>query len=291
MASRARLQYLESLLRQGRLLENCQSSPDSSSATHILTRSDYSVLGITSSQTSATDFTAMSIPNGGQSVTEESSSTSCSIEPALSAFAIRSSGEVSVDESVASYMKQINGSDQSSSLLGADATVGFPFASDGLNNVEALLMLLPPRKTCDYLVSCYFTVFSPLFHVLHSPTFFAEYHAFSKNPHSVGSSWLSVLFVVLALSITCLEDHDPVLADMGREASPYKNVAVLASRYRDATMKSLMASQFLVHYNMNSLQALILLIYSLNHSHGSGQSWSLLGTWQCSCLASLTHKI
>jgi hypothetical protein len=202
--------------------------------------------------------------------------------------------ESSVDENVASYLREISregfigyssvnsdtarfGTDESNSLIVSDTVADFPFGSVGSNDDKTLLMLLPPKKTCDYLVSRYFTTFSPLFHVLHSPTFRAEYQAFSKAPRSAEPSWLSLLFVILALSITCLEDHDPVLSDLGRESSPSMNIKVLASRYREAAMKSLMVGQFLVHFDVNTLQALILLIYAINHSQGSGQSWSLLG--------------
>jgi hypothetical protein len=288
-SSRARLQYLESLVRQGRL---CDSDSSSNSASHSIYESEHCAIGVATAHTTARRFDTLGIPESGRSCASHSSGTACSIRTIPAGRTTEF--ESSVDENVAFYLREISregfigyssansntacsGTAESNSLIVSDTVADFPFGPVGSNDDKTLLMLLPPKKTCDYLVSRYFITFSPLFHVLHSPTFHAEYQAFSKAPHSVKLSWLSLLFVILALSITCLEDHDPVLSDLGRESSPSMNINVLASQYREAATKSLMVGQFLVRFDINTVQALILLIYAINHSQGSGQSWCLLG--------------
>jgi hypothetical protein len=168
-------------------------------------------------------------------------------------------------------------SETSSSAKSPFMDWNFPFDDRGISGTATLLALLPPKQQCDYLVSRYFTLFSPLFHILHDPTFHSDYRAFSRHPGSVNLSWVGLLFTVLALAITTLEEHDTILNDLGRASSGNNNIKALNSRYRDAAMKCLAADHFLVRHQISSLQALILLIYDINHGYGDNMSWALLG--------------
>lgn len=47
----------------------------------------------------------------------------------------------------------------------------FPFSIGPPVPQTELLAILPPKECCDYLISQYFLRLSPLFHVLHGPTF------------------------------------------------------------------------------------------------------------------------
>jgi hypothetical protein len=118
--------------------------------------------------------------------------------------------------------------------------------------------------------------FGQLFHILHDPTFHSHYAQFVENPRSVPASWLAILFVLLSLAVTGLEDDDPVLRDLARGADPCSNIRVLSRRYREAAMKCL-AKQgvFWGKHNVQSLQALIILIYAMGHSQD--HTWVLLG--------------
>ncbi|PYH98629.1 hypothetical protein BO71DRAFT_370650 [Aspergillus ellipticus CBS 707.79] len=42
-----------------------------------------------------------------------------------------------------------------------------------------LVAILPPDHCCEYLITQYFTRLSPLFHILHGPTFQKQYNAFN----------------------------------------------------------------------------------------------------------------
>lgn len=99
---------------------------------------------------------------------------------------------------------------------------------------------------------------------------------FRKNPSASVLSWLALLFAVLSVAVTAVDDSSPILYDLGRKPSSAENVSVLSSRYRSAAMQCLAADHYLWRHTIHTLQALILLIYGINHTHG--QSWALLGT-------------
>jgi hypothetical protein len=82
--------------------------------------------------------------------------------------------------------------------------------------------------------------------------------------------------VLLSLAVTGLEDDDPILRDLARGTDPCTNIRVLSRRYREAAMKCL-AKQgvFWGKHNVQSLQALIMLIYAMGHSQD--HTWVLLG--------------
>ncbi|OJJ50485.1 hypothetical protein ASPZODRAFT_147994 [Penicilliopsis zonata CBS 506.65] len=150
-----------------------------------------------------------------------------------------------------------------------------PLVRNGSVTRAELLAILPPSRYCDSLKSVYFRVFSPLFHILHDLTFEAEYQQFCHDASSVSLSWLALLFTLLSIAVTALEDNDPLLADLGREKTVSRNIKVLSSRYRSAAMRCLAADGVIVHHSINSLQALVLISYARLHRGLS--IWTLLG--------------
>ena len=89
-------------------------------------------------------------------------------------------------------------------------------------------------------------------------------------------SWLALLFVILAVAVTALDEDHSLLRDLGRESSAAANIKKLAARYRSHAMQCLAADQFLYQHNLQTFQTLVLLIYAMNHANIS--SWALLGT-------------
>jgi hypothetical protein len=162
----------------------------------------------------------------------------------------------------------------SSSLL---KSPDWPNQSTSIIDCYPQLTLLPAKQHCKYLVSRFFAVFSPLLHVLHDPTFHLEYESFSQDPKSAPLSWLALLFIILSLAIMTLDDDDWALNDLGRESDGPSNVQIIAARYRKAAMGCLEADHYMVYHRLSTLQSLILMIYAINHSQGSGSSWALLG--------------
>ncbi|KAM6515738.1 hypothetical protein FALCPG4_013951 [Fusarium falciforme] len=161
-----------------------------------------------------------------------------------------------------------------------------PFTTSTATIAE-LLDLLPPTSHCDELKRTYFDVFSPLFHILHDPTFEADYRRFQSDPEQVSLAWLALLFVILSIAVIALPEDSPLLRELGRRNSALENTSLLSSRYRGAAMRCLEADHYLWRHNLNTLQAVVLLIYGVNHTHG--QSWALLGTARNIALALGCH--
>ncbi|KAM5350909.1 hypothetical protein ACJ41O_003632 [Fusarium nematophilum] len=158
-------------------------------------------------------------------------------------------------------------------LDGNDVT-SLPF-STVTTTIAELLELLPPTSHCDELKQTFFAVFAPLFHILHDPTFETDYRRFQSDPDKASLAWLALLFVILSISVTSLPEDSPLLRELGRRNSALENMSLLSSRYRAAAMKCLEADHYLWRHNLYTLQAMVLLIYGINHTHG--QSWALLG--------------
>jgi hypothetical protein len=156
------------------------------------------------------------------------------------------------------------------------AVSGFPFSFDSTTAHQSLLDMLPPSRQCGELISIFLDVFSPLFHILHDPTFQSTYTAFQNDPKSSSLAFLGLVFIALGLAVTALDKSHHLLSDLGRESSPAANIRSLAARYRSAAMKCLAADNFLWQHNLQTVQCLVLLIYAINHAHGP--AWALLGT-------------
>ncbi|KAJ5668913.1 hypothetical protein N7462_009983 [Penicillium macrosclerotiorum] len=163
----------------------------------------------------------------------------------------------------------------SDSDIADDDDLQIPLAQNGAVSRADLLALLPPGRYCDILKEKYFRVFSPVFHILHDLTFEAEYQQFCHDPGSVSTSWLALLFAILAIAISALDDDEPLLSDLGRERTVSRNVKVLSARYRSAALRCLAADSVMTRHSINSLQALVLISYArLNRGL---PFWTLLG--------------
>ncbi|KAJ5628543.1 hypothetical protein N7490_010771, partial [Penicillium lividum] len=156
-----------------------------------------------------------------------------------------------------------------------DDDLQIPLARNGSVSRAELLALLPPGRYCDTLKEVYFRVFSPVFHILHDLTFEAEYQQFCHDPSSVSTSWLALLFAILAIAISALEDDDPLLSDLGRERTVSRNIKVLSARYRSAALRCLAADGVMTRHSINSLQSLVLISYA--RLHRGLPFWTLLG--------------
>lgn len=114
-----------------------------------------------------------------------------------------------------------------------------------------------------------------LFHILHDLTFEAEYQQFRHDAGSVSTSWLALLFTILGIAVTALNDDDPLLSDLGREKTVSRNIKVLSARYRSAAMRCLAADGVVSRHSINSLQCLVLINYA--RSHRGLPTWTLIG--------------
>lgn len=91
----------------------------------------------------------------------------------------------------------------------------------------------------------------------------------------MSTSWLALLFAILAIAISALEDDDPLLSDLGRERTVSRNIKVLSARYRSAALRCLAVDGVMTRHSINSLQSLVLINYA--RLHRGLPFWTLLG--------------
>ncbi|KAF9885289.1 hypothetical protein FE257_013090 [Aspergillus nanangensis] len=164
--------------------------------------------------------------------------------------------------------------DVGSEIPEEDDDLQIPLGRNGISR-EELLAILPPGRYCDALKDVYFRIFSPLYHILHDLTFEAEYQQFCHDPSSVSTAWIALLFTILGIAVTALDDDDPLLSDLGREKTVSRNVKALSSRYRSAALRCLAADNVLTRHSINSLQSLVLINYA--RLLRGLTTWTLLG--------------
>lgn len=151
----------------------------------------------------------------------------------------------------------------------------YPLDSGLRRTTDDLLFALPPQGHCTELVRTYFTSFASLFHILHDPTFYQQYDSFLQAPESMPTAWLALLYAMLGTAVLALPCDSYILLDLSRGSGAPARAASLSERYRSLALRCLEADHFLWDHNITTLQALILIIYGISHSHGD--AWSLLG--------------
>ncbi|KAI0877985.1 hypothetical protein GGS24DRAFT_47409 [Hypoxylon argillaceum] len=157
------------------------------------------------------------------------------------------------------------------------ASICFPFPSEPHLSTSDILALVPPAQSCDYLISQFFMYMSQFFPILHGPTFQKEYAAFVGNPSTVDFSWLAVLFMLLSIGLHTLDYDGALPADISPNGSTLQGSNMSTRRYREAAMICLSKDQFLTRYRLNTLQALLLIVYEICHEEGVERGWTLLG--------------
>ncbi|KAK6433066.1 hypothetical protein LTR95_010763 [Oleoguttula sp. CCFEE 5521] len=173
----------------------------------------------------------------------------------------------------ASGLNSLDGGTVAGEDLDIDAT--WPPAFSSVVDTDVLIAGLPSKSHCKELVQVYLTSFASLFHVLHDPLFQSQYQSFEGDPRSVSLSWLALLYTTLATAVLALPQDSHVLVDLSRKRTAFESTADLTARYRGLAMKCLEADNYLWNNNLTTVQALVILIYSISHTHGP--AWSLIG--------------
>ena len=139
---------------------------------------------------------------------------------------------------------------------------------------------LPPREFCDYLVTAFFTHISPLFDVVHGPTFQKQYAQFMQDPTAVHLSWLALLYVICASALNTVEDNDPALTSFRATQKDCHQVDTLSlsRKLLDTAFTCLSQDRFFFNHDLSTLEALLLAVYVICHSEGVERGWVLLGT-------------
>ncbi|KAL3496090.1 hypothetical protein BJX62DRAFT_194099 [Aspergillus germanicus] len=150
---------------------------------------------------------------------------------------------------------------------------------------QDILALLPPKECCDYLITRYFQLLSPQFHILHSPTFQRQYGLFQLDPVNIDLSWMSLLFTICAVTLNTMEDTDRIFADLQSDENQLLSPATTVARLRSAAMMCLSQDQFMIRHTLCTLEALLILIYGIIHNDGVERAWVLLGMAQIIAIA------
>lgn len=140
-----------------------------------------------------------------------------------------------------------------------------------------LLAILPPPNCCDYLVTEYFMRLSPLFHILHGPTFQKQYNAFRQDSSRTDLSWVALLFTICSATVNTMQNDDSVLEELWPQHSDDHDIVGLAHRFRTAAMMCLSQDQFMIRHSLSTLEALLILIYTICNHEGAERAWTLLG--------------
>lgn len=157
---------------------------------------------------------------------------------------------------------------------------GLHLSSTSSAGVANLVEDLPPRECCDYLVTVFFTHISPLFDVVHGPTFQKQYAQFVQDPTAVQLSWLALLFVICASALNTVEDNDLALTNFRATQKDDQQVdtSSLSRKLFDTAFACLSQDRFFFNHDLSTLEALLLAIYVICHSEGVERGWVLLGT-------------
>ncbi|OQD59953.1 hypothetical protein PENPOL_c036G02457 [Penicillium polonicum] len=142
---------------------------------------------------------------------------------------------------------------------------------------EDLLRQLPPDSLCEYLISEYFTHLSPLFHILHGPTFERQYSAFLQDRGTTTFSWLALLFIICSVTLNTLEPGNPVLVNQSTAQPQQGDLIAMVHQLRKSSLTCLAEDRFLVHHDLNTLETILILTYSVSHNEGVERGWILLG--------------
>ncbi|KAJ5751382.1 uncharacterized protein N7511_008347 [Penicillium nucicola] len=119
---------------------------------------------------------------------------------------------------------------------------------------EQLFDVLPGREMIDHLIKTYFASISTLFGIIDATAFGAEYTLFLRDRYSMDSSWLALLFAILALA--CRAEEDPTKGGFPDAASTW---------YEETAWKCLSANSSPSQSSPSTLKAMLLIIYGRTH--------------------------
>lgn len=153
----------------------------------------------------------------------------------------------------------------------------FPFSLGPKVSKSDILAMLPSSHACEYLITQYFMRLSPLFHILHGPTFQKQYDAFRQDPSGADLSWMALLFLICSATLKSMEKDEIALVDIQPTVSDSHDISAISYKLRAASLICLSQNQFLIRHNLSTLEALLVLIYTISNIEGVEHAWTLLG--------------
>ena len=147
--------------------------------------------------------------------------------------------------------------------------------------VQQIIDSLPSKPCCDFLISHFFQIISPLFPILHGPTFQRKYTEFVQRPHEAELPWLALLLAVCSLALHTMDETDHRLADIwsklplsSTQGSAIASESRILLRY---AVTCLLQDGLFINHKFSTFEALLMVIYNLSHNESVDQGWGLLG--------------
>jgi hypothetical protein len=98
------------------------------------------------------------------------------------------------------------------------------------------------------------------------------------SPAETDHAWLALLFLICSITVNIFEEDDRTFRSLSATLHPDWTIVQVSQYYRRMAMDCLCRDEFLVRFSIGTLEALLLLIYTISHNEGVEQSWTLLGT-------------
>ncbi|KAI0409539.1 fungal-specific transcription factor domain-containing protein [Xylaria palmicola] len=140
--------------------------------------------------------------------------------------------------------------------------------------------VLPDKLQADILLSQYFECVDPVYPMVHSQSFYAEYERFwlLKASGQSDASFVALLFVMLALGTQFVSTTNP------------QDRKQTAEFYASAGNQALRMSSYLSTASIHSVQAMVLLCYFLINDNHASDGWAFAGILMRQAYAMGLHR-
>ncbi|KAI0203801.1 fungal-specific transcription factor domain-containing protein [Astrocystis sublimbata] len=140
--------------------------------------------------------------------------------------------------------------------------------------------VLPDKLQADILLSQYFECVDPIYPMIHSQRFYAEYERFwtLKVSAQADASFVALLFVMLALGTQFVSTTNP------------QDRKQTAEFYASAGNQALRMSSYLSTASIHSVQAMVLLCYFLINDNHASDGWAFAGILMRQAYAMGLHR-
>jgi hypothetical protein len=131
----------------------------------------------------------------------------------------------------------------------------FLFGGQSPTTHAELLSRFPPKPTADILVARYFNTYDPGIHIIHGPTFQAQYDKHWLNPAETPIIWLGLCYAMMCIALQSY-------SRAGDEPPEYRGKSwEMSGEYRTLTAQSLVMAD-ITQPITNMLETMILHIYA-----------------------------
>jgi hypothetical protein len=140
--------------------------------------------------------------------------------------------------------------------------------------------VLPDKLQADILLSQYFECVDPVYPMIHSQSFYAEYERFwlLKDSGQLDAAFVALVFVMLALGTQFVSTTNP------------QDRKQTAEFYASAGNQALRMSSYLSTASIQSVQAMVLLCYFLINDNHASDGWSFAGILMRQAYAMGLHR-